>query len=253
MRKIWTVGFIAAIGLGLAWWVWPSPNAAEAPNESNAPEETQETNQPPPSPLQMIEAASYTAAGCMPRTFPEPKTEEERLRQQRYLYYFERMQAYAQLLSTTPDAKILMPVRGIGVKQVADTYGAPRSGGRKHEGQDIFARKGTPIYSATSGYVWRMGYGELGGLYVYVMGPGGRRYYYAHLDSFAKGLAEGDKVTPQTILGTVGNTGNARTTPPHLHFGVYEGPCRFRAINPLPLMADRNWKTLGAAASSAVN
>lgn len=137
-----------------------------------------------------------------------------------------------------------MPVQGVRVRQVANTFGAPRSGGRKHEGQDIFAPKGTPIFSATQGIVLRKGNGELGGLYVMVMGAGGRRYYYAHLNAYAPGLEEGQIIDTQTLLGYVGNTGNARTTPPHLHFGVY-GAMRLgepRVIDPLTLLEDRDWQ-----------
>ena len=152
------------------------------------------------------------------------------------------MDDYSRLLAMKPDDKVLMPVRGVKVRRVADTFGAARGGGRLHEGQDIFAPKGTPIYSATEGIVTRMGYGQLGGIYVYVLGPGGRRYYYAHLDKYADGLEEGDLVTPQTRLGYVGNTGNAQTTPPHLHFGVYGSwwSSDERVINPLPLLRDRS-------------
>ena len=96
--------------------------------------------------------------------------------------------------------------------------------------------------SATLGYVWRMDTGSLGGVDVFVAGPGGRRYYYAHLNGYARNLREGMRVTPETVLGYVGNTGNARSTPPHLHFGVYEGSwrtCDYRALDPLPLLMDR--------------
>lgn len=154
---------------------------------------------------------------------------------------------YSQLVQAEADSEILIPVKGVRSRQIADTFMAPRPGGRLHEGQDIFAPKGTPIYSATEGIVWRIGVGELGGLYVYVLGPGGRRYYYAHLDAYAEGLEEGQEVSPQTLLGYVGNTGNARTTPPHLHFGVYGNWLSDeRVVNPLPLLRDRNWKTLEA-------
>jgi murein DD-endopeptidase MepM/ murein hydrolase activator NlpD len=160
---------------------------------------------------------------------------------------WEPFTGYLYMHSLPPDEEILMPVRGVRVRQVADTFGAPRSGGRRHEGQDIFAPRGTPVYSATGGVVLRMGYGQLGGNFVYVLGPGGRRYYYAHLEAYARGLEEGQEVTPSTLLGYVGNTGNARTTPPHLHFGVYGSRWRGdeRVINPLVLLKDRDWKTLG--------
>ena len=144
--------------------------------------------------------------------------------------------AALQLLSEPPDTTILMPVAGVHVRQVASTWHAARVG-HKHEGQDIFARRGTPVYSATDGIVLRIGDAGIGGNAVFVLGAGGRVYYYAHLSRFAENLKPGDKVTTDSLIGYVGNTGNARTTPPHLHFGVYTsvGP-----INPLTLLTDRS-------------
>ena len=142
----------------------------------------------------------------------------------------------AQLYTQEPDAKIAMPLQEVTKKQIADTWGAPRGTGRRHEGQDIFAPKGTPVLSATNGYVYRIGENNLGGQTVSVIGAGGRVYYYAHLDAYAPGLAIGDPVNTRTVLGYVGTTGNAQGTPPHLHFGIYTSN---GAINPLPLLADR--------------
>ncbi|WP_337867810.1 M23 family metallopeptidase [Meiothermus sp.] len=186
---------------------------------------------------------------CKPPTWnrPEPRTEAERKERERWAAYREKLQSYLALLPKEPDRRLAMPVQGARVRQVANTFGAARSGWRTHEGQDIFAPRGTPVYSATSGFVWRIGQGQLGGLYVFVVGPGGRRYYYAHLERYATGLMEGQKVTTRTLLGYVGNTGNARTTPPHLHFGVYSGSrrtCDYKVIDPLPLLADRDWRTI---------
>lgn len=133
-----------------------------------------------------------------------------------------------------PDAALAMPVQGVRPRSVADTWGAPRDrGARRHQGQDIFARRGTPVLAATQGYVLRVAEHGRGGKVVWVLGTGGRRYYYAHLDAHAATLSVGDRVEPGTVLGTVGTTGNARGTPPHLHFGVY-GPGG--AIDPLPLL-----------------
>ncbi len=142
----------------------------------------------------------------------------------------------AKLYTQEPDSKIAMPLQDVSKKAVADTWHAPRGTGRLHEGQDIFAPRGTPILSATSGLVYRIGENNLGGQTVSVIGSGGRVYYYAHLDSYAAGLEVGDRVSTRTVLGYVGTTGNAQGTPPHLHFGVYtlKG-----AINPLPLLTDR--------------
>jgi murein DD-endopeptidase MepM/ murein hydrolase activator NlpD len=142
----------------------------------------------------------------------------------------------ARLYTQEPESRIAMPLQDVTKRQIADTWGAPRGTGRRHEGQDIFAPKGTPILSATSGYVYKIGENNLGGQTVSVISKGGRVYYYAHLDSYAPGLEVGDRVSTRTVLGYVGTTGNAQGTPPHLHFGIYTFT---GAINPLPLLTDR--------------
>lgn len=144
----------------------------------------------------------------------------------------------AKLSTQEPHSKIKMPVDDVNKREIADTWGAPRSGGRTHEGQDIFAPKGTKIFSATNGYVYKIGENNLGGQTVSVISSGGRIYYYAHLDEYAPNLKVGDPVTTRTVLGFVGTTGNAQGTPPHLHFGVYTFGFG-NAINPLPLITDR--------------
>jgi murein DD-endopeptidase MepM/ murein hydrolase activator NlpD len=147
----------------------------------------------------------------------------------------------AKLYTEEPHRRIKMPVEDVTTRQVADTWHAPRSGGRRHEGQDIFAPKGTRVLSATNGYVYRIGENNLGGQTVSVISSGGRVYYYAHLDAYAPGLEVGDRVTTKTVLGFVGTTGNAQGTPPHLHFGVYG---LSGAVNPLPMLTDRTAPTL---------
>ncbi len=142
----------------------------------------------------------------------------------------------ARLFTREPDRRLAMPVSEVGKKTIEDTWHAPRGADRLHEGQDIFAPLRTPIYSATPGYIYNIGENNLGGNTVSVVGAGGRVYYYAHLDSYARELAEGDRVDTSTVLGYVGTTGNAAGTPPHLHFGVYTPS---GAINPLPLLTDR--------------
>jgi murein DD-endopeptidase MepM/ murein hydrolase activator NlpD len=142
----------------------------------------------------------------------------------------------AALYTEPADRALPVPVEGVHRKQIADTWHAPRGNGRLHEGSDIFAKEGTPIHSATEGYVVSKGVNNLGGNTVFVIGPGGRRYYYAHLEGYSD-IEVGDYVTPKTVLGYVGTTGNAKGTPPHLHFGVYtsSGP-----VDPLPLLTDRD-------------
>jgi murein DD-endopeptidase MepM/ murein hydrolase activator NlpD len=118
-------------------------------------------------------------------------------------------------------------------KQITNSWGFPRSGGRQHQGVDIFAPRGTPVLSSTEGIIIRVGTTELGGQVINVLGPGRQVHYYAHLDRYGS-FVEGDVVYPGNIIGYVGNTGNARTTPPHLHYGVYD-PAR-GAVNPWPLL-----------------
>lgn len=145
--------------------------------------------------------------------------------------------AYMLRLGALPAPSVLpVPVAGIKPGQLADTWGGARSEGRKHEGIDIFARRGTPVLSSTEGIVMRVGTNRLGGQVVWVLGPGGQRHYYAHLDRYGD-VHAGMRVAPGSVVGYVGNTGNARTTPPHLHYGIYEAG---GAINPYPFLHPRN-------------
>jgi len=121
-------------------------------------------------------------------------------------------------------------------KSIQSFWGASRSGGaRAHEGVDIFAKRGTPAIAATNGFVSSTGDRGLGGKQVWLRdGFFGQSLYYAHLDSIA--VKSGAKVKLGDTLGFVGNTGNARTTSPHLHFGIYTSS---GAINPLPFIKTR--------------
>jgi murein DD-endopeptidase MepM/ murein hydrolase activator NlpD len=137
----------------------------------------------------------------------------------------------AELVRMPPPAALPVPVDGVAPDAIADTWGAPRGRDRRHQGVDIFAPRGTPVRSTTRGLVTSVRDGGLGGRQVWVLGPGRERHYYAHLDDWAYALAPGDVVQPGTLLGTVGTTGNARGTPPHLHYGIYTGD---GAADPLP-------------------
>ncbi|MBT2767800.1 M23 family metallopeptidase [Stenotrophomonas sp. ISL-67] len=126
-----------------------------------------------------------------------------------------------------------VPVEGVAAPRIADTFGAPRGRDRAHAGVDIFARRGTPVRSAAAGVVVAMRDSGLGGRQVWVVGPARERYYYAHLEGWREGLAEGEVVSEGTVLGYVGDSGNAAGTPPHLHWGIYGGD---GAYDPLPLL-----------------
>jgi murein DD-endopeptidase MepM/ murein hydrolase activator NlpD len=141
-----------------------------------------------------------------------------------------------RLLSSPPPNIVEIPVESVRKSQIPDSWGAARSEGRSHQGVDIFAKRGTPVISATEGIVLSVGTNRLGGQIVRVLGPAGQVHYYAHLDEYGT-YEPGDAVRPGDVLGYVGNTGNARNTPSHLHYGVYDpqhGP-----VNPWPLLNSR--------------
>ena len=128
------------------------------------------------------------------------------------------------------EASLGFPVPGLDVKAVKSRFGVDRDAGRRrHHGLDIFAPRGTAVVALVDGYA-RPGTNELGGNVVWLT-DGRRNLYYAHLDRWA---LEGDaQVRVGDTLGYIGNTGNARTTPPHLHFGIYDnGP-----VDPFPFLA----------------
>ena len=117
-------------------------------------------------------------------------------------------------------------------RPLTDTWGAARSNGRSHEGIDIFAPRGTPIHSTTDGIVRKVGNNTLGGRVVSIIGPGGSGHYYAHLEDYAD-IAVGDWVNAGDVIGYVGDSGNAKGTPPHVHYGIY---INGSAVNPYPLL-----------------
>ncbi|UCC82467.1 MAG: peptidoglycan DD-metalloendopeptidase family protein [Gemmatimonadota bacterium] len=112
------------------------------------------------------------------------------------------------------------PVSEGGATDIGSWYGDPRDAGRRrHEGLDIFARRGTPVLAAADGVVRSTRSNGLGGNVIWLRDRFGQTHYYAHLDRQA--VSRGQRVLAGDTIGFVGNTGNARTTPPHLHFGLY--------------------------------
>jgi murein DD-endopeptidase MepM/ murein hydrolase activator NlpD len=101
-----------------------------------------------------------------------------------------------------------------------DTWGAARSGGRRHQGTDIFAPHGSPVYAVVSGRV-RTDYNRLGGVVLYLNGDDGHEYYYAHNSANVAG--SGQRVAVGELIARVGQTGNARGTSPHVHFELHPG------------------------------
>lgn len=138
-------------------------------------------------------------------------------------------------ISQDTAAALSFPVAGRGRAAIQSYFRDPRDGGRReHHGVDIFAPRDTPVLAASPGVITFVGTNRLGGNVVWLWDPSrGHSQYYAHLSRQAVGI--GQMVQTGDILGYVGNTGNARGTPPHLHFGIYargEGP-----VDPLPYVA----------------
>ena len=144
--------------------------------------------------------------------------------------------------TSAPIPKLAMPLAGITATQLRDTFSETRGGERAHEALDLIAPAGTPVLAVADGHVEKLFTSVRGGLTIYQFDPSGRyAYYYAHLQRYAPGLAEGRKVKQGDVIGYVGSTGNADPAAPHLHFAVFElGPERQwwkgTAINPYPLL-----------------
>lgn len=116
---------------------------------------------------------------------------------------------------------LLIPVEGVRAAQLRDSFTAPR-GPRLHLAIDIMAPRGTPVRAVEDGRVLRMNANRAGGITLYQADPGGRYiYYYAHLDRYAPGLAVGQTLERGDPIGTVGSSGNAPASAPHLHFAIY--------------------------------
>lgn len=154
----------------------------------------------------------------------------------------------AQRPVATPPGKsaYLMPVANVRPEQLTDTFTQSRSDGRVHDAIDIMAPRGTPVVAAVRGQVEKLFTSKLGGLTIYVRSPDRRTItYYAHLDAYAPGLSEGQQVRQGQQLGTVGSTGNADPSAPHLHFAVMQTEPDNEwweptvAINPYPLLVSR--------------
>jgi peptidoglycan LD-endopeptidase LytH len=154
--------------------------------------------------------------------------------------------AVAESVEVGP-AGLAIPVVGIKANQLSDTFTQARAGGaRVHDAIDIMADEGTPVIAATDGTVEKLFFSQGGGgITAYVRSPDQKwTYYYAHLQSYAPGLAEGQQIKRGQTIGRVGHTGNANPAGPHLHFAInqmragekwYQGT----PINPYPLLAGK--------------
>lgn len=121
-----------------------------------------------------------------------------------------------------------------GPVSFVDTWGAPRSGGRTHEGVDMMAQRGTPVAAIFSGVLVQLRNSTLGGITIWMRSDAGDEYYYAHLEGYAPGTSEGMRVEEGEIIAYVGTSGNAPDYLPHLHFEYHPGGGA--AVDPYPLV-----------------
>lgn len=166
-----------------------------------------------------------TVAQTISQFYQEDSSESESVRLQRiqdYRHQSSELQQKISALGGTANVSVLMPVLfGVEVKDISSNFGDPRSGGRTHEGEDIMAVKGTPIVSPTSAVVLYTGIGDTEGNYVYTANPGGETFVYMHLDRVGEGVVSGLVLEQGSLIGYVGNTGNASGGAAHLHFEIH--------------------------------
>ena len=138
--------------------------------------------------------------------------------------------------------ELTIPVAYVKPTELRDTFDEMRGKDRRHNALDIMAPRGTPVLSATAGCLLDMHSNPNGGLMIFATDPANRFILmYAHLDGYAEGLTEGMPLERGQILGTVGTTGNAPESAPHLHFAIGWSGGNHRwsktvPVNPRPLL-----------------
>jgi len=149
--------------------------------------------------------------------------------------------------AATPADELMVPVSGVARAALSDSYQDARGGGeRVHEAIDIMAPRGTPVIAAAPGTIEKLFQSQDGGNTIYQRSEDRRTiYYYAHLDSYAPDVAEGQKIARGQTLGAVGSTGNASETAPHLHFAILRTAPKAdwwdtgTAVDPYPVLKGR--------------
>ncbi|HEX2053668.1 MAG TPA: M23 family metallopeptidase [Actinomycetota bacterium] len=210
---------------GLLNLLFPTP-AAPPPPAEQAPPPPPAAPAPGPAPVQAPAAAAKPAD---PRTQPFPISVPQIRRSpaRNTNLLFERLQPVVGRGISIEQALLAVasPFPVAGKANFSHDWGFPRytPSPHLHEGTDVFAAFGTPIVTSEAGRVIQKGTLGAGGISVWVRGDSGMAYYYAHLQSWASGLAVGQRVEKGQVIGFVGDTGNAEGGSPHLHFEMHPG------------------------------
>ncbi len=197
-------------------------------------------------PQEAVSAGSIRAmppvAAPVSQTYPEPDMSAEIIAEPTPMPWPPFVPDTKPAAAPVQSSSLLMPIASIKVSQLSDTFNDARSGGRVHDAIDIMATKGTPVIAVTDGKLVKLFNSKQGGLTIYQFdSTETHAYYYAHLDSYAAGIKEGDSLMRGDVIGYVGSSGNASPEAPHLHFAVFVlGPekkwWQGTAINPYPLL-----------------
>ncbi len=155
-----------------------------------------------------------------------------------------RPPAYKKRLEST---EFQFPVRGR--TRIGGPFGAARADTGSHQGNDLFASFGTPVVAVADGTVENVGSLKISGNRLWVYADSGDQFFYAHLSAFSPDAVDHKHVRAGTVLGYVGNTGDAEPTPPHLHFEIH--PDGGKAVDPNPFLVDWLARAGDAAADTA--
>ncbi|UKK84679.1 M23 family metallopeptidase [Sphingopyxis sp. BSN-002] len=152
---------------------------------------------------------------------------------------------FAATVAASKSGAIIIPVEGLKASDLVDSWSKTRAEGRLHRAIDIQAPLGTPVLAAMDGRIEKLFTSKRGGLTIYQRSADGRLIlYYAHLQGYRRGLAEGQAVERGQVIATVGASGNADPAFPHLHFQIMEtvpgsGWQDGEPVNPYPLLTGR--------------
>jgi murein DD-endopeptidase MepM/ murein hydrolase activator NlpD len=226
------LGFAAVI-IALAALVWWSSQTPKYNQVATAPPASENQTSVPP-------VAEQTPLAL---PFPQPSVEPAIIQPENSPQPAPTIQpSSSPTVAPSGASRLQIPVAGIRSDQLLDTFQAARSEGRSHDAIDIAAPRGTPVLAAADGRIVKLWQSVPGGTTIYQLDPDNRTiYYYAHLDRYADGLAEGQVVRRGQVIAYVGDTGNAGAGNYHLHFSVsiVSDPKRYwdgTNINPYPLL-----------------
>lgn len=231
-RKALVLGALLAVVAGVVIGTWFRPAATTPP--AAVASNTTPREAPPPTPLPV--QVTPNPGSAAPASEPAPNTDVTPIA--------PVAPGDASDLSRLRARDLTLPVTGVKAALLSNTFAQARAAGVPHEALDIMAARGTPVLAVEDGRVAKLFLSKPGGITLYQFDPGSEyAYYYAHLDGYADGIAEGTNLRKGQVIGYVGSSGNASPDAPHLHFAVLKLEAqkqwwRGTPINPFLLWRD---------------